>query len=372
MTAAVSDIISRVQRLISLPTDQTLFNTNDFTQFMNDCLIEKIYPRLMKVREDYCLVRNVFNLQNAQGEDLYPTGVMPIPSRAWGNTLREVRYIDISGNYYKMNPYFLEDLDLYQSKNLAFSAAYQKGFVNYNSGIKLVPPPLQDQGSIEMHYIITPSLMISDNTGDGGPSAAISNMIYNSSTNEATYWTTVLTADGYLDSYCNIGQQRLFDIYNSSTGMLLATDLPLTRNQNIPASPYLSSFTGLCVTQTGTDIVSPNITELSNFQPGGYVVSNNGPYSPPNLLLVQAGTNPYTPIPPVLDNLLIYEMAIKVMSAQGYVEELQIFMQEHADLRKDLLSQMAQRVECEPYVISNKRGLRSNIIYGAIRTRRNT
>lgn len=374
MTDTVTNIITRVQRLITLPTDTTLFNTNDYMAFMNDCLIEKVYPRLMKVREDYFLVRDVFNLQNSQAQDLYPTGVIPIPNRAWGNTLREVRYIDVSGNYYKMNPYFLEDLDLYQSRNLSFSSAFQKGYVNFNNGIKLVPPPSQDPGSIEMHYIITPSILINFSS-DGGGFTSIDNMTFDSSTNIATYTTHILlgnTADGtYLDAYCPVNSSQLFDIYNGASGMLLATNVYLTRGFDNFAD-QTSVFSGPCTVQNGTDIISPNITEISNFQPGGYPIADpfNGPYSP-SLYLVPAGQCPFTPLPPVLDNLLVYELAIKILSAQGYVEELQIFMQEHADLRKDLLAQMAMRVECEPYVISNKRGLKNAIMYGAMRTRRN-
>lgn len=364
MTASVSELITRVKRLISLPPDDTLFQTSDFMAFINESLIEKIYPRLMKIREDYCLVREVFPLQNSQGQDLYPTGVMPIPNRAWGNTLREIKYIDVSGNFYKVNPYFLEDLDLYQSRNLAFSSAYQKGFIPYNSGIKLIPPPKQDLGSIEMYYISTPSVMVnSPAQGDGY--TPIYNLQFNSTTNIATYTTTTLTTNGYLDSYCPVNSTALFDIYNYPTGMLLGVNVSLTRSAD---SGGYSNFTGTCTVQTGTNIISPNITEITNFQYGGYPVTNATTI--PSIFLVQAGVNVFSPIPPVLDNLLIYEIAIKILSAQGYVEELQLFKAEHDELRRDLLSQMAMRVETEPLVISNKRGLKQSILYGGTINRR--
>jgi len=323
-------------------------------------LIEKIYPRILKIRSDYFLVREVFNLQNSQAQDLYTTGIMPIPIRAWGNTLREVRYIDISGNYYKVNPYFLADLDLYQSRNLAFSASYTKGFIPFNSGIKLVPPPLQDPGSIEMHYIVTPSILFYSNVaGDG--SVDITNMAYNTSTSIATYTTSNVYTNGTIDAACPVNSQALFDVYNAGTGMLLAVNLLLTRTTS-------TTFTGVCVTQTGTNIVSPNITELSNFQFGGYPVSTS--VYTPDLQLVLAGTNVSTPVPAVIDNLLVYEFAMKILSAQGYLEELQLFKAEHDDLRKDLLSQMAMRVECEPYVIKNKRGIANAVLYGGTVSRR--
>lgn len=364
MTASLDTIISKVKRLISLPADDTLFTTNDYLDFINDLLIEKVYPRIMKVRDNYFLVRDVFNLQNAQSQDLYPTGVMPIPNRAWGNTLVEIKYIDVSGNYYKVNPYYLSDLDLYVTKNLSFSSAYQKGYIPFNSGIKLVPPPIQDNGSIEMHYILSPSILI-PNSAAGDGYGAVENMVFNSTTNVTTYTTSLLTANGYMDLICAENSTALFDIYEAATGMLLANSQAFMR---LPDTSNNSYFTGTSIVQNGTDILSPNITELTNFQFGGYPVVS--PYIS-NTYIVPAGICPFTTVPPPIDNLLVYEMAIKILSAQGYVEELQIFMQEHADLRKDIISQMAMRVDDEPHVISNKRGLRPNVMYGATSRYRN-
>jgi hypothetical protein len=359
MTASVDDLVLRVKRLISLPQDDTLINAGDYRSFIDDCTLEKIFPRLMKIKDDYSLVRKIFNLQDSSGNGLYPTGVMPIPSRAWGNTLRAVKYIDQAGNYYKINPYFIEDEDLYQTRNLQFSSSFRRGFIPYNSGIKLVPPPFHDPGSIEMYFIVTPSKIL-QTTITGDAYLPLNNITYNSTTKVGTYTVSSILAGGVIDAVCGIGGQILFDIYNSQTGMLLNIDVPMLRTSN-----YV--FTSTSVEQNGTLIIDPNITEITNFQFGGYPVST--PYTE-DIYLVPAGYSPFTMLPPVLDNLLVYELAIKIMSAQGYVEELQIFMTEHADMRKDLLSQMAMRVETEPYVISNKRGIKANILYGGIRTRR--
>lgn len=361
MTALISDIIARVQRLVSLPADPTLFNETDFESFVNDCIIEKIYPRVMKTRDDYFLVRDVFPLQDSNGNDLYPTGVMPIPSRAWGNTLRELKYIDSSGNYFKLNPYFIENEEIYQTRNLALSSQYQKGFISYNSGIKLIPPPLQDTGSIEMYYIINPSTVVGTSSQYNASTYATSilNITFNTANNKATYSTGAVPLGGYIADYCPVNRSALFDIYNQQTGMLLATNLSLYRDGT-------NTFSGYSTQQIGTLILSPNITEITNFQLGGYPVTV--PYTA-QLYLVPAGITPYTPLLPVLDNLLVYELAIKILSAQGYVEELQVFNAEHADLRKDILSQIAMRVECEPYVISSTRGLRASLLYANFRRR---
>lgn len=365
MTDTLAGIISRVQRLITLPPDDTLFNETDFAAFANDCMIEKIYPRVMKVRDDYFLVRDVFPLQDSNANDLYPTGVMPIPARAWGNTLRELKYIDNSGNYYKINAYFLENEELYQTRNLALSSQYQKGFIPYNSGIKLIPPPLQDTGSVEMYYILYPSTIVgTDNSTTGFQAETyatpITNIVFNSTNNQATYTTGPITAGGYIAAKFQVNQSGVFDIYNIATGMLMATNILLFRAGS-------TTFTGYSTMQVGTDILDPNIVEISNFQLGGYPIIP--PTYTPQLYLVPAGLTPYTPLMPILDNLLVYELAIKILSAQGYVEELQAFNAEHADLRKDIMSQIAMRVECEPYVISSTRGLRASILYSNFRRR---
>ncbi len=372
MTASVAEIIDRVRRLITLPPDDTLFNSADFLAFINECMIEKIYPRVMKIRDDYFLVRDVFPLQNSSAQDLYPTGVMPIPARAWGNTLREIKYIDNSGNYYKVNPYYLENLDLYQTRNLALSSQYQKGFIPFNSGIKLIPPPLQDTGSIEMHYIITPSIIYTitqTNPAITDLYIPITNIVFNQSTNVCTYTvpttsnisSNIMIGDTTSPFYTGVNSTGLYDIYNSLTGMILATNLPLFRAGSI-------TFTGTSTVQIGTLILNPNITEITNFQSGGYPVFP-APYSA-DLFLIPSGFTPFTTLIPVLDNLLAYEVAIKVLSAQGYVEELQTFMAQHGDMRKDLLSQIDMRVDCEPHVISSYRGIRASILYSNFRRRR--
>lgn len=355
MTDVVSDIIARIQRAITLPPDDTLFNTTDFVAFINDALIEDIYPNLIKIRGDYSLIRSVFPLQNTYGQDLYPTGVIPIPSRAWGVTLREIKYIDISGNYYKMNPFEIENLDLYQTRNLSFSSTFLRGFIPYNSGLKLVPPPQGDNGSIEMYFIVSPSQVISDATAF----ADISNMQFNPANNVATY--TVNSIGSYLSTYCPINSSNLFDIYNVQTGMVLAIGQALTCTSG-------STFTGVCTVQGGTGILSPNITELTNFQDGGYPLI--APYSS-MLYIVPAGINSFTPLPTPVDNLLVYEVACRALEAQGYVEELQVLNAKREMVRKAVLTPMALRVDGEYKIVVPNRGVRSSVLAGSFWRRRN-
>ncbi len=349
MTDSVANIITRVQRAITLPPDDTLFITSDFVAFINDALVEDIYPNLIKIRDDYCLVREVYPLQNAGGQDLYGTGVIPIPARAWGITLREIKYIDISGNYYKMNPFELENVDLYQTRNLSFSATFLRGFIPFNSGLKLIPPPRGDNGSIEMHYVVTPSLVLSDSTAF----ADISNIQFNTSTNIATY--TVGTIGTYVSTYCPLNSTALFDIYDSRTGMLLAINQALTCVNG-------TTFTGVSIVQPGTNILSPDITEISNFQLGNYPVA--APYS--NMLyIVPSGVNSFTPLPTPVDNLLVYEVACRALEAQGYVEELQVLNQKREKARKDILTPMALRVDGDYKIIVPNRGVRSSVLSGS-------
>lgn len=360
MTALATEIISRTKRLITMPTDDTLFTSTDYVAFINEVLLEKIFPKLMKIRDDYCTIRQVFPLQDSNNNDLYTLGVMPIPNRAWGNTLREIKYIDVSGNYYKINPYFLGDLDLYQTKNLAFSSTYQRGFIPMGPGIQLIPPPLDDPGSIEMYFVVQPATVIYDNISNANPAiptgyASVKNMVFNQNTNITVYTVEPISPNGYFDSYMPQGQSRLVDIYDLKSGQCLYIDILLNRQS-------ATQLVGTSIEQDGTDILYPDITAITNFQNGGYPV-NTDIYAE-QILLMPAGQTSYTPIPNVLDKWLCYELAIKLLSAQGYVEELQLFKQESDELRKDLLAQMAMRVDTEPHVIKNTRGLRRAIMYG--------
>lgn len=358
MAALSSVIISKVKRLITLPTDDTLFNTGDYINFINECILEEIMPNLMQIRDDYCLIRQVYPLQNSQAQNLYPTGVMPIPNRAWGNTLRELKYIDNGGNYYNMNNLYLGDKDLYQTKNTPFSGGYGRGYIPFNSGIELIPPPLNDDGSIEMHYILSPSELIDDPLYY----AQTIDLSYNSSASIATFTVPAIDPSSDFSNYCDSGATALFDIYDYKTGMFLYIDLPMTRQG-------FTTFLCNVVTQQGTQILYPNVTELTNFQLGNFPV-NIQTYVP-QLYLVPSGATSFTPIPDVLDRILVYEVAMKIMAAQGYVEEIQIFQQKHSQLKASLYSQMAVRVDADAPVIKNKRGLLPAIMYGGCYRRYN-
>jgi hypothetical protein len=189
--------------------------------------------------------------------------------------------------------------------------------------------------------------------------ADITNLLYNPANQVVTY--TVNTVGSYLSTYCPINATRLFDVYDNRTGMLLAIDQSLT-------CISAHTFTGISTVQGGTGIIDPNPVELSNFQLGGYPVSS--PFTP-MLYLVPAGFNSFTPLPTPVDNLLVYEVACRVLEAQGYVEELQVLNGKREKARHDILTPMALRVDGEYKIIVPNRGVRSSVLAGSFWRRRN-
>lgn len=347
MAALVQDLIDRIKRDSSQPTDDTLFTTDDYTALLNECMTQDIYPKLITRREDYGCTRTVVPLQ-VNGNDQYRSGIMPLPQRAWNQGLREVRYIDNGGNYYPMNLIYLETLPYYYlNQNVGYNTAIFRNFIIKNNAIQLTPVPYGDPGSIEFHYIIQPSLLLNDSTAY----SPISNLVFNPSTNATTY-TVSMTGQTYLQSYCPVNQIALFDIYDSVSGFLVAVSIPL---QCLSTSQYL----GVSIVQPGTNILYPDPIEVSNFQLGGFPTSFT--YNP-TLYLVPAGQNSFSSLTTELDKLLVYSVICNMATAQTSAEDLAVAMKKRDDLAKEIFTATGHRIDGESQVFAPIRGVRAATI----------
>jgi hypothetical protein len=358
MADIASDLIARIKRNGSFPDDDTLFQTADYIQFINDCLEEEVYPDMIKMRDRYSIIRDVLPLQTSSAQDIYPTGIIPIPKRAWGNTLQEVRYYDVSGNPYKMSLVPLENRDLYMSRTTGSCGTYGKMFFFFNNGIQVMPFTVGDPGFIELQYIAQPSTIESTGTAYSD----INNLVYTPTSGNSGYITyTTTTVGATFNAYCSIGQIGLFDIYNSQTGMLLHLNRPMMRSS---ANTFVDTVTSLSPNNLNP---YPNPFEITSLQTGGYPVI--APYTN-EIYLVPAGINSFSTVLPEFDDWLCYCVVCKMLKAQGYVEELQVLQAERDAKWKRLASTIAHRIDGEAQVLNPIRGLRNTVMAGAVNRRR--
>jgi hypothetical protein len=84
---SVADLISRVKRFASIPTNQLLFSNQDFIEMLDDEMTETIIPIITQCREDY-FIRTI---DVAIERDKYE---YEIPHRAFGGKLDNLQLID--------------------------------------------------------------------------------------------------------------------------------------------------------------------------------------------------------------------------------------------------------------------------------------
>ena len=89
----IQELIRIVQDRISLPLDDDdRWSTTAVVEAFNHALDDKLTPDLISEGSNYLVHRAVFTLSN------YPLKAIPIPNRAAGRVIREVKYIPASGS----------------------------------------------------------------------------------------------------------------------------------------------------------------------------------------------------------------------------------------------------------------------------------
>lgn len=127
-----NDLIDSVKRNSMTPGNQVTFTDKDFLAFADEELSIGLVPSIISAQEDYFLYTEHVPVQPNQTH-------FSIPYRAIGNKLREISFMDNSGNIYEMTRIGVGDLPFYNS-----SAYYSKAYAYYieNNEVILVPANL--------------------------------------------------------------------------------------------------------------------------------------------------------------------------------------------------------------------------------------
>lgn len=99
-----SDLISALKIRGSFPASNDLFSNSDFLVLLNMQMKTEIVPTMMLLSEDYFLLTKDFTIASGT--------VYKLPSRSIGSKIRDVQYIDGSGNINHPNRLLEEDQGL--------------------------------------------------------------------------------------------------------------------------------------------------------------------------------------------------------------------------------------------------------------------
>lgn len=146
-------LIDSIKRRGSIPANQSTYTNADILAFANEEMGLNLVPSILSLHEEHFLYSEDQALVANDSE-------YRIPTRAIGNKLKELQYLDSNGNIYEMTRISVGDLPDYQgayTQNHAY--AY---FVKYNR-IHLIPSVQSSvSGSLRFYYFIRPNELVSE------------------------------------------------------------------------------------------------------------------------------------------------------------------------------------------------------------------
>jgi hypothetical protein len=340
MVASVTELIQRVKSRISLPDNDDRFTPNEIVDVMNDVMEEFVIPELMKYMEEYLVVKQVVKLRTG-GQENFPDYLIPLPTRAYGLTLRNVKYrrAGDTEDYQNINiPYIApEDEEFRQGDRDLNFRGHSLGFYFQGPAIKLIGNPTSLDGELILSFVIKPSKLV-NRTSDFAP---ISNI-----TVQSTFLRASSTSIGAeFDSWLSAPSTRLVDILHVPSGHILAFNQRATRS----GSNY--------------DLIDLKSSELKNFskyQSGGLPLNTAQGFSS-EVYLIRAGESQFSQLPKEYDNLLIYATCGRILEALGDTDGLQVNSMQMDKVIQSIKSAYGKRSQGEGKKITNRRGLHTMI-----------
>lgn len=148
------DLVAAIQRKIAMPIYQNTFSKDDIIAFVNDEFMISQVPNILVLHEEYYVYEKKIQVLNN-------TPAYPIPDRAIGMRLRDIKYVDQSGNFFDMTQIPAEDKAYFQAA-VADSLTVSKFYVQGND-IVLTPLIVSaPTGQIAMYFFIRPNQLVED------------------------------------------------------------------------------------------------------------------------------------------------------------------------------------------------------------------
>lgn len=148
-------LINSVKRRAMIPQDQNTFTDDDFLDMLNEELNYFGITHLLSTYEEYLVTFIDFPLVSGQSE-------YEIPSRAIGNKLRGLFFVDTSDYISELARVSLEDLPLYSNSEGSYGYGTTSTFyVRENTIILNDELPFTD-GFLRMYFYLKPNKLVSE------------------------------------------------------------------------------------------------------------------------------------------------------------------------------------------------------------------
>lgn len=148
------DLIASVQRKISMPLSQNLFTAKDILAFANEEMFIAQVPAILEFHEEYFVFKmEVPILPNIQR--------YPIPTRAIGMKLRDVKWKDTNNNLFDMSRINPEEKAFYQL-NIGTSETISKYYIEGNDLVLLPALTITNALTLIFYYFLRPNQLVAN------------------------------------------------------------------------------------------------------------------------------------------------------------------------------------------------------------------
>jgi hypothetical protein len=150
-TLKSSELITSIKRRAMIPSDQSTFTDTDFLEMANEEVSYFAVPHLLSTHEEYLVTYQDIPIVVDQVS-------YQIPSRAIGNKLRELSFIDSTNTLYEMSRIPIDALADY---NQNVGADYPQFFYIEGNKVTLLDAVPSD-GFLRMYFYLRPNLLVED------------------------------------------------------------------------------------------------------------------------------------------------------------------------------------------------------------------
>jgi hypothetical protein len=144
-------LLESIKRGITVPSNQEQLEDTDFLAFANEELVSVILPMLTAIRQEYLIAKKPVDLVDG-------TPNYRIPYRALGRTIRDIIFVDSSGNRNPLPQIPPEEAHVYQRTST--DTGTPRAFYLENDHIILVPTPNNSDEDLIVSYPIRPSALV--------------------------------------------------------------------------------------------------------------------------------------------------------------------------------------------------------------------
>lgn len=183
MTINSTEFLADLKRLVTIPANQSRFTDLDFLAFSNRKMQDTIVPVIDSLQQEFFVTRSITPI--VAGVTAYP-----IPQRAMGRKLREVKIVGPSGGRSDFPKIAVEREQFYRASGTPF------GWYFMGDHIEIVPVPNASGYSLQLWWFIPPGKLIPEIL-----SATVQSVVYGPLTDDVTVTAlpAVITTGSVID-----------------------------------------------------------------------------------------------------------------------------------------------------------------------------